>query len=312
MNYNEQLQQLREKVSQKQNLEAKLRELRSQREKLDDRVRELKKIMWDEQADVERLERVSLTSVFYAMVGKKTEKLDEEKVEAYAAKVQYDSAAAELNLVEEDIRRMETQLREISGCEKQYEVLLQEKSAKIKESGSAEAERLFQIEGDITVQKSQKKEISEAISAGSSALASTNRILSSLDSAKGWGTWDLIGGGLTSDMIKHSYLDEAQHEVQQLQSQLRRFKTELADVTIYADLQVNIDGFLRFADYFFDGLFADWAVMEKISQSKDSVEKTKSQIEAVLSQLRRLETAADQKIAKLEAEKASVLANVVL
>ncbi len=312
MNYNEQLQQLREKVSQKQNLEAKLRELRSQREKLDDRVRELKKIMWDEQADVERLERVSLASVFYAMVGKKTEKLDEEKVEAYAAKVQYDSAAAELNLVEEDIRRMETQLREISGCEKQYELLLQEKSAKIKESGSAEAERLFQIEGDITVQKSQKKEISEAISAGSSALASTNRILSSLDSAKGWGTWDLIGGGLTSDMIKHSYLDEAQHEVQQLQSQLRRFKTELADVTIYADLQVNIDGFLRFADYFFDGLFADWAVMEKISQSKDSVEKTKSQIEAVLSQLRRLETAADQKIAKLEAEKASVLANVVL
>ncbi len=312
MNYNEQLQQLREKVSQKQNLEAKLRELRSQREKLDDRVRELKKIMWDEQADVERLERVSLASVFYAMVGKKTEKLDEEKVEAYAAKVQYDSAAAELNLVEEDIRRMETQLREISGCEKQYEVLLQEKSAKIKESGSAEAERLFQIEGDITVQKSQKKEISEAISAGSSALASTNSILSSLDSAKGWGTWDLIGGGLTSDMIKHSYLDEAQHEVQRLQSQLRRFKTELADVTIYADLQVNIDGFLRFADYFFDGLFADWAVMEKISQSKDSVEKTKSQIEAVLSQLRRLETAADQKIAKLEAEKASVLANVVL
>lgn len=312
MNDNEQLQQLREKVSRKQNLEQKLRELRSQREKLDDQVRELKKIMWDEQADVERLAHVSLASVFYAMVGKKTEKLDKEKVEAYAAKVKYDSAEVELNLVEEDIRRVETQLREISGFEKQYEVLLQEKSAKIKESASAEAERLLQIEGDITVHKSQKKEINEAISAGSSALASTDSILSSLDSAKGWGTWDLIGGGLVSDMIKHSYLDEAQHEVQQLQSQLRRFKTELADVMIYADLQVNIDGFLRFADYFFDGLFADWAVMEKISQSKDSVEKTKSEIQAVLSQLRRLETAVDQKIAKLEAEKASVLANVVL
>lgn len=312
MNYNEQLQQLQEKVSQKKSLEAKLKELQSQRSELDSKVRELKKIMWDEQADVDRLERTSLASVFYAIIGKKEDMLDKEKVEAYAAKVKHDTAAQELSLVEEDIRRIEVQLREISGCERQYETLLQEKGAAIKASGSADAERILQIEEQITAQKSQKKEIAEAISAGSRALSSANSVLSSLDSAEGWGTWDLVGGGIISDLAKHSHLDEAQSKVQQLQTDLRRFKTELADVTIQANMQVSVDGFLRFADYFFDGLFADWAVLDKISQSKNSVQSTKGQIENVLSKLRSMEATADQMIKRLEAEKASIVVNAAL
>lgn len=312
MNYNEQLQQLQEKVSQKKSLEAKLKELQSQRGDLDSRVRELKKIMRDEQADVDRLERTSLASVFYALIGKKEDMLDKEKVEAYASKVKHDTAAQELSLVEEDIRRIEAQLREISGCERQYEALLQEKGAVIKASGSADAERILQIEEQITAQKSQKKEIAEAISAGSRALSSANSVLSSLDSAEGWGTWDLVGGGLISDLAKHSHLDEAQSKVQQLQTDLRRFKTELADVTIQANMQVSVDGFLRFADYFFDGLFADWAVLDKISQSKSSVQSTKSQIESVLSRLRSMEATADQTIKRLEAEKNAIVVNAAL
>ena len=312
MNYNEQLLQLQEKVSQKKSIEAKLKELKAQRGELDSRVQEFKKVMWSEQADVDRLERTSLTSVFYAIIGKKEDMLDKEKVEAYAAKVKYDSAVQELNLLEEDIRRMEAQLREISGCEQQYETLLQEKGVAIKATGSADAERILQIEEQITAQKSHKKEIREAISAGSRALSSANSVLSSLDSAEGWGTWDLLGGGLISDMAKHSHLDEAQSKVQSLQSELRRFKTELADVTINADMQVSVDGFLRFADYFFDGLFADWAVMEKISKSKSSVQSTKSQIESVLSRLRSMEASADQTIKRLEAEKDSVVLKATL
>ena len=312
MNYNEQLLQLQEKVSQKKSIEAKLKELKAQRGELDSRVWEFKKVMRSEQADVDRLERISLTSVFYAIIGKKENMVDKEKVEAYAAKVKYDSAVQELNLLEEDISCMEAQLREISGCERQYETLLKEKTAVIKATGSSDAERILQIEEQIITQISHKKEIGEAVSAGSRVLSCANSVLSSLDSAEGWGTWDLLGGGIVSDMVKHSHLDEAQSKVHNLQSELRRFKTELADVTINADMQVNIDGFLHFADYFFDGLFVDWAVMDKISKSKSSVESTKSQIESVLSRLRSMEASADQTIKRLETEKDSVVLEVTL
>ncbi len=312
MHDNKQLQQLQEKVSQKKRLEAKWRELQSQHEDLSNRVQELKTVMGNEQADVDCLERTSLTSVFYAVIGKKEDMLDKEKAEAYAAKVKYDSAVQELNLVANDIHQIEIQLREFSQCEQQYEAQLQEKDRAIKASGSLDAEYILQLEEQITAQKIQKVEIREAIAAGSRALRSADYILSSLDTAQDWGTWDLLGGGLISTLAKHSSLDEAQDEVQQLQTELRRFKTELADVTIHTDMQVNVDGFLRFADYFFDGLFADWAVLDKISQSQSSVQTTKNQIESVLSMLRSMEDTVDQTIKKLEDEKEAAVVKASL
>ena len=309
MDFNDRLKQLQEQIFAKKNLEAKRRELESQRENLRSRVQDLEKVMQNEQADVDRLERTSMASLFYSMMGKKEAQLDKEKVEAFAAKVKYDSAVQELQLVENDIHDLEVHLQEIADCEKQYQELLAQKACAIKESASETAQQLLTLEEKIAELQSQKKELREAISAGSSALTSIKSILSDLDAASGFGTWDLLGGGMLSDLAKHSYLDEAQGKVQQLQSELRRFKTELADITIQADLQVSVDGFLRFADYFFDGVFADWVVMDKINQSQSSVQDTKNQVEEVLSRLHHMEVAADQQILSLESQKNSVIAS---
>ena len=73
--------------------------------------------------------------------------------------------------------------------------------------------------------------------------------------------------------------------MENLQIQLRRFRTELSDVKIQADIQVRIDGFLRFADFFFDGLFADWAVMDRIGRAQDEMARVRSEICGVLSGL---------------------------
>ena len=89
-----------------------------------------------------------------------------------------------------------------------------------------------------------------------------------------------------SDLAKHSHLDEAQDLVDRLQNQLRRFQTELADVRIKCNLQLNVEGFLRFADFFFDGLFSSWAVLDQISSAREQVLRTQGQIETVLGRLK--------------------------
>ena len=312
MNYNEQLQKLQEKAAQKKSVEAKLRELKAQKDELNNRVYVFKKTMRREQADVDRLERTSLSSVFYAMLGKKEEMLDKEKVEAYAAKVKCDSAVEELKVLEDDLQQREAQLRDLIDCEQQYHALLQEKREAIKATDSLDAERIIQIEQQIAEQKNHKKEIKEAISAGTLALGTAISIVSSLDSAQSWGTYDLVNGGLIAGMAKHSYLDEAQNKVITLQSQLRKFKTELTDVTIHAEMKVNVDGFLRFADYFYDGLFADWAVLDRIGRSKSSVVAVKTKIESALSKLKRMDAAVDQMIQQLEMERDNIVKAVVL
>ena len=276
--YDEKLKALQEKISRSRQLTSMLNELRIQRDTIAARVRELETIKMDEQADVDRLEGRSLASFFYNVIGKMDERLNKEREEAYAARVKYDAAARELEAIDGDIHRCESELSDLRGCEREYEATLQEKANAVKSAGGARAEEILKLEERHAYLESQKKELREAISAGNSARSTAESVLSSLDSAEGWGTWDLLGGGLLADMAKHSHLDEAQGAIERLQSQLRRFKTELADVTIHADMQVNVDGFLRFADYFFDGLFADWAVMDKISQSQSQVQSTKTKL----------------------------------
>ena len=300
--YDEQLQKLQEQIARKRQLEAQISELRTQRSTLSSRVRELEAIKMQEQADVDKLEGRSLAAFFYNVIGKMDEQLNKEREEAYAARVKYDAAARELTAVEDELARYEAELSGLRDCERQYDAVLQEKAAAVKSVGGPTAEEILKLEERLAFLESQKRELREAVSAGNSALGTANQVLSSLDSAEGWGTWDLFGGGLISDLAKHSHLDEAQGNIEHLQSQLRQFKTELADVRISTDMQVNVDGFLRFADYFFDGLFADWAVLDKISQSQEQVHSTRRQIESVLSRLNGMQRSVEQEQTQLESK----------
>lgn len=294
MAYSEDLRQLRAQIERKRQLESLVRDLRCQRENLTPRVRALERTMQMEQADVDRLEGHSLAAFFYGVIGKMDEKLTQEKREAYAARVKYDAAARELADLEAELQDREAELRQLSGCEARYQQALRDQAETLKAAGGAVSAELLKLEERLVYLESQSRELREAVSAGEAALSTADAILSSLNSAEGWATWDLFGGGLLSDLAKHSHLDEAQQMVERLQVQLRRFKTELADVTIQTELQVRIDGFLRFADYFFDGLFADWAVLKRIEQSLDQVDQTRNQIQLVLSRLDALERATDR------------------
>ena len=301
---------LQQKVAMKPALEAKLRELQNQRREYDREVISLRVALRKEQEDVEKLEGRSLANYFFQVVGKLDERKDQERREAYAAKVKLDAAERELAGIESDIAEIQTQLNEIRVAEAQYKEALEKKRAMLKTSGTAAADQIIEIEQKIAALEAQKREIKEAISAGYSARSTADRILSELESADGWNTWDMFGGGgIITHMAKHSHLDEAQDLVSELQSKLRRFKTELADIQITANMQVNIDGFLRFADYFFDGLFADWAVGDKISQSMNSVSSTKSQISRTLDRLNEMEKAADRGIANLKQQLDELIVN---
>ena len=259
---------------------------------------------------MDRLEGRSLAAFFYNVVGKMDEKLTRERQEAYAARVRYDAAARELAGAEEDLARCQAELGTLDGCEERYAALLREKTQAVKAAGGAAAEQILRMEEREAYLESQERELGEASAAGQSALATADGILESLSSAEGWGTWDLIGGGLIADLAKHSKLDEAQAAVEYLQSQLRAFRTELADVTISADFQVNIDGFLRFADYVFDGIFADWAVLDRINQAQAQVEDTRAQICAVLDRLGQMTDQAERERAGLRQEIEGLVSSV--
>ena len=152
--------------------------------------------------------------------------------------------------------------------------------------GGEAGARLTELDQRLDELESQRREVGEAISAGRSAETALSSVLNSLDSAEDWGTWDMFGGGLLSTMAKHEHLDDAQAGIGYAQNCLSRFRTELADVQHMEIPQVYIGEFATFADYFFDGLFADWYVQSRINDAQAGVSEVHMR---VLSALRQLE-----------------------
>ena len=304
--YDEELQRLQQEMMEKERADAKLADLYIQQNELEKKAADLKKIMEDEQEDVDRLNRKSLTAFLYRASGKMEEKLSKEEEEALAAVVKYDSAEKELQAVEEDIAYYEKQASGLPDCKIQYERMLEAKKEEIKESGNIEAGKILEMERQIAAIENRRKEVKEAISAGERARSIAEETLEGLQSAKNWGMVDLIGGGIMSDVIKYDKLKSVKDRTSALQMALRTFRTELSDVSsrIEGPLQVEVGEFLHFADYFFDGIFTDWMVYDKIKVSKERAEQTYSQIQGILEQLRKMQeqlhTEEEQKRRELE------------
>lgn len=131
------------------------------------------------------------------------------------------------------------------------------------------------------------KEVREAIQAGERALYSLREAKSNLESARNWGVFDMLGGGFITDMIKHSKMGNASTCMENAKYDLQIFQRELRDVYISLDMKVDVGGFLSFADFFFDGIVADYLVQSRIGEARRQVNEAISQVERVLAELRR-------------------------
>lgn len=287
--YDERFARVKERLARKQHLEAVMPSLQEQYSDVLAKVTELREIKVEEQKDVDRLEQGSLAAFFLNVVGKKEEKLAKEQREAYQAAVRCDVAEKELYDIETRLNRAEEELASLQNCEKEYEALLQEKREDITRRRLPAAEEILKGEQSLFEAEKQVREIKEAIAAGEKAKELAKAAHENLDSADSWSTWDLFGGGLLADMAKHGKIDEAQKRIEELQVQLRNFKTELTDVRIEATITIDIDEMLKFADYVFDGFFADYTVKHRIEDAIGQVKETEDKIDGLLKQLSRLE-----------------------
>ena len=286
--YQEQLDQLRERIARKRNLSTEISALEDQRASLATRVQQLKEETYQEQLDVDKLENFSTAKLFAQIMGNLDERLEKERSELYAAALRYDSARQELHAVEADLAARREELSLLGNCEAEYDRLLEARARELRQDPqSPAARRLLALEERQAQLASREKELQEAIQAGYNALSDISSIESALSSAEGWGTWDVFGGGLISDMAKYSHLDDAQQQINGLQRSLSRFRTELADVDIRTGIQIEVDSFLRFADYFFDNIFTDWAVLDRIRHTQSQIHEVDGSVRTILSRLER-------------------------
>lgn len=284
-NLNQLLMEAKEKLREYKKTQERFRETETKLRQEKTRLNNLKTKLDEEELDAKKLESFSITGLFYTILGSKESQFDKEKQEALAAKLKYDEALNSVKLLEKDLAVLRDYLEKHKDTEKEYENLLERKRVMILDSNDNDKAKLIELyerKGDL---KADIKELTEAYIAGEKANTSLRLAAEKLQSASNWGTWDMLGGGTISTWVKHSKIDDADGYAKDAQHLLRTFEMELKDVNASTNLEINIGSFATFADYFFDGLIADWIVQSKIRDSLNNVDNVYRQVSKILTQL---------------------------
>ncbi|MFX1517050.1 MAG: zinc ribbon domain-containing protein [Promethearchaeota archaeon] len=236
-----------------------------------------------EYLDVEKLEKLSVTSLMARVKGTKAQQLEKEKVEYLTVLNKEEAARRECQKLEDVITQTKGQVNELEDLlnaknklEKELETLIHQVCEGVPDPiEDAIEQRLAILEDQIGPITNNRSRVFRAKNHLDHAITDMNRALESLRSASGFSTWDLLGGGLIADSIKHSRMSEARNSVHNAHSNIQRAIQEYPEIRGSLS-SAYVEDISFFWDGFMDNIFSDIAARDKIHRSMESVRQALS------------------------------------
>ncbi|RDY71501.1 hypothetical protein DXT76_07390 [Halobacillus trueperi] len=285
----ESLMEARRRYLEKERLHREREQLKKEHKELRAKEQHYLEKLKEEQEDVEKLERMSLTNLFVTITSKKLERVEQEKREAVEARLKWREAHQSALEVKKEEKALSERITACGNPKAEYEGLYQRKKQFLISKGEEKGERLLKLSEKRSMLQAELVEINEAIHAGQSAMQSLEKASVSLTSAENWGALDMLGGGLLTTAVKHSRVDDADTAIHTAQRHLRKFANEIEDLGNHYDINLRISGGLTVVDYFLDGLLVDWFVQNKIQSSHEEVREIRKKTHEALLDLESLQ-----------------------
>ncbi|WP_064196462.1 MULTISPECIES: hypothetical protein [Emticicia] len=231
-----------------------------------------KQQMEDEFKDVKDLETLTLKSIWYNLLNKKFSELEREQAEYYQAKIQFESQQNKVDNLSLEIKSYEAQVFDLETIKIQYEGLIQEKVKLLKANNHPQLVDVFSKQEELVKIDAYKNEIQEAILAAENVLTIIPKAVKELKGAKDYATWDMIGGGTMATYLKRQKMNKAKLGIVEINYALDKLKRELKDLK--PDLfpsEIKFNTSWEFADYFFDIIFVDMKIRERIVDAYNAI-----------------------------------------
>ncbi|MGM9948577.1 MAG: hypothetical protein ACI33P_00560 [Lysinibacillus sp.] len=300
-----QLKSLEKLKKQKELLDGQIRRAEIDTEKYEHDLREARKRL-------NKLENFSFVNLFRTWTGRQDELL----AEGYDQLASMELKWKESQLIFEDLRGEASELVSKMNAINEPYLVEQIKSMENKiqlyymANDPSLAKKLNELVEQEFLMQQLIIEITEALQAGNEAQQKLVEATSALDTASNYSTWDtFLGGGILVTAMKHQELDKSNNYIHSAQRALQRFHNELLDVQEmrHESLQIETDGFVKFADYFFDDIFSAWSVHSKIATSKNQIRRVLDDVANTLNELKGKMALAEEKKKQLAAEKSQLL-----
>lgn len=246
------------------------------------REQALRKKLKKEKKDFDKMKGGTIKYIFHSILQNVKSQREKEKQEWLAARLQWEQCCNELATLEKEYKDIGHVLNNLRDAPAAYEELFSVKEKALVSLSSSQ--EVLDLSSKLLEKNVQKKEIGEAIEVGGRLIQQLQYASDYLKSASGWGTWDLLGGGIIATAVKRGRMDQARDCIQNAQHLLNQYNKELADVKS-SSLGLPVGGFSAFADYFFDCLIVDWLVQSSINKAYNSVEDLHDKVKEINDQL---------------------------
>ena len=117
------LAQQADRIARRNQLASMLQSLQREAARLEQRAIQLQQTLAREEADVERLKKMSATAILYTILGKKEAKFDKEAQEAAAARLNYTAAVQQLEDTQARIQTAQQELDTLQDAQDRYNAL---------------------------------------------------------------------------------------------------------------------------------------------------------------------------------------------
>ena len=290
-------------------LVGRLEEASRQVSELEERYEAASRELARERADVDALERMSMTRILAGIKGTRGVDLDREQAEARAAEYAAAEALQRLRESQATAQSLRMRVDALGDLDGRWEQALTAREAELAAGGDDPvARRAGEVATELAATQAQRREVDEALSAAHAAVGALRAARDKISSAGSWATYDtFFDGGFFADMAKYNRLDEAAALMRHADAALRHLATELADVGMAGTGEIGISEMTRTFDVWFDNIFSDWAVRDRIKEAGGRIDRVGAQVDQLVPVLvaRRDELAA--RAAALRSERESLL-----
>ncbi len=265
-----------------------------------------------EKRDVEKIKRDSFSVMLIKFMGRYEERVEKEIGEELGAKLKYDKIVERCKQLQEDKGALIGRIEILKKEKREYQNELSQRAMQLKYDHGALGQQYFELEEKAGKVSKELIEIKEAETLGVRVINKIAAIREHLKSAENWATFDVFTrGGIISHMAKYEHLDTAASECHHLTALLEDFKKELRDVKGFsAPVHLGIDTGTRVFDFWFDNIFTDLSIRDKIRRDQEQIDLLDTEVKKALEELKNAKKLAGETLYKIEVTKEELIINL--
>jgi hypothetical protein len=230
-----------------------------------------------EQREVDRYEGLSIRRVIASLIGRREQRLADEVSERDAVAMEVVVRNGALERLKAKARELRSQAGHPSEIQNRIRDARKAYLDALHAAGDPRGMQGLEMIEQIGRLRAARAEIAQAQDARADAEKALSAAASNLSSASSWSTYDtFFGGGMIADAIKRGHLRDATGAISNAQYAMIALAAELRDVewSNPRPAAPQISSALGATDFWFDNIFSDWMVRDRISTSRQSVAET--------------------------------------